>query len=195
MDIAQHAGPLHDRDAVEQRVLEIVGALVMELRGVGPRPPVALGDSLERDLGISSLERVELLLRLEREFGVRLPDGTMAEADAPRDLVAALLRAAPAGRPAATIERPPLKLIPMRPMRPVGDSSELVASHKAACSIRSVSVGVISKRKSSAISGVTTVTLALASSRARAMRRGSSMPAACRPDTSSTVCPDARVGL
>ena len=97
MDIAQHAGPLHHRDAVDQRVLEIVGALVMELRGVGPRPPVALGDSLERDLGISSLERVELLLRLEREFGVRLPDATMAEADTSGDLVAALLRAAPAG--------------------------------------------------------------------------------------------------
>jgi 1-acyl-sn-glycerol-3-phosphate acyltransferase len=77
-------------------VLEIVSALVMELRAASVPPSVSPNDSLERDLGVSSLERVELWLRLEREFGVRLPDTTMAEADTPADLAAALLRAAPA---------------------------------------------------------------------------------------------------
>ena len=54
-----------------------------------------LHDSLDRDLGISSLERVELLLRLEQAFGVRLPDSVMAEAATPQDLVTAILHAAP----------------------------------------------------------------------------------------------------
>jgi fatty-acyl-CoA synthase len=80
---------------VEEQVLAIVARLVDELRaGVASQP--TLEDSLDRDLGISSLERVELLLRLEQAFGVRLPDAVMAEAATPRDLVAAILAASPA---------------------------------------------------------------------------------------------------
>ena len=39
---------------------------------------------------------MELLLRIERAFGVRLPDSVMAEAATPQDLVAAILHAVPA---------------------------------------------------------------------------------------------------
>ena len=35
---------------------------------------VALDSSLERDLGLDSLARVELVLRLEREFAASLPE-------------------------------------------------------------------------------------------------------------------------
>ncbi len=80
---------------VERQLLDIVGRLVTELGGAG-RPAPALEDSLDRDLGISSLERVELLLRIERVFGVRLPDSVMVEAATPKDLAAAILRASPA---------------------------------------------------------------------------------------------------
>jgi hypothetical protein len=52
-----------DVDAVERRVLEVVGGLVAELGGLALQRPVAPRDSLDRDLGIGSLERVELLLR------------------------------------------------------------------------------------------------------------------------------------
>ena len=45
---------------------------------------------LDRDLGIGSLERVELLARLETAFGVRLPDRTVAEANTPEDLAKAV---------------------------------------------------------------------------------------------------------
>ena len=48
---------------------------------------------LDRDLGLGSLERVELLARLETAFGVRLPDQVVAEADTPEDLAQALLTA------------------------------------------------------------------------------------------------------
>ena len=79
---------------VDEQVLDIVARLVNELSGGSARRPV-LQDSLDRDLGISSLERVELLLRLEQAFGIRLPDSVMAEASTPQDLVMAILHAAP----------------------------------------------------------------------------------------------------
>jgi 1-acyl-sn-glycerol-3-phosphate acyltransferase len=95
---AMETGAAADPGAIERDVLAIVGGLVGELRGGTSHVPVAPGSSLERDLGISSLERVELLLRLERRFGVRLPEETVASAETPADLVAALDRAAPASR-------------------------------------------------------------------------------------------------
>lgn len=47
---------------------------------------------LERELGLGSLERVELMLRLSDACGVRLPDLVVAEADTVQDLIDALLR-------------------------------------------------------------------------------------------------------
>ena len=55
-------------------------ALLAELGGPRAGSRVALDDSLERDLGLGSLERVELLVRIERAIGVRLPDAVVAEA-------------------------------------------------------------------------------------------------------------------
>ncbi|HET7874392.1 MAG TPA: AMP-binding protein [Methylomirabilota bacterium] len=84
-----------ERGIVERQVLDVVGNLVAELGGPPARRPVGLSDSLERDLGIGSLERVELLLRLEQAVGVRLPDSAMSEAATPADLVAAVAVARP----------------------------------------------------------------------------------------------------
>jgi len=79
-----------DSRHVEREVLAVVGALVAELGGARARARVGLDDALERDLGLGSLERVELVVRLEQAFGVRLPDAVMATAVTPRDVVAAL---------------------------------------------------------------------------------------------------------
>ena len=72
-----------------------MAALARELGG----PAVAMApgpdDLLDRDLGIGSLERVELLLRIDKAFGVRLPDAVMAEASTPRDLARAVLQCSP----------------------------------------------------------------------------------------------------
>ena len=92
--------------AVDDQVLAVVAALVNELGGGGAGKHPSLDDSLDRDLGISSLERVELLLRLERVFGVRLADSVMAEAATPKDLVSAILRAAPAGTATEAVASP-----------------------------------------------------------------------------------------
>jgi len=55
---------------------------------------VALDSSLERELGLDSLARVELVLRLEREFGSSLPAQALAAAETPRDLLRFLLASA-----------------------------------------------------------------------------------------------------
>ena len=80
---------IEPRDLTERRVLGVVSELVSELRGASAGL-VSLDDMLDRDLGIGSLERVELLVRLERAFGRRLADDVMVEAERPGDLVAAL---------------------------------------------------------------------------------------------------------
>jgi acyl carrier protein len=47
----------------------------------------ALDSSLERDLGLDSLARVELVLRVERAFNVSLPERALYTAETPRDLM------------------------------------------------------------------------------------------------------------
>jgi 1-acyl-sn-glycerol-3-phosphate acyltransferase len=57
---------------------------------------VTLDSSLEQDLGFDSLGRVELFARIEQVFGVSLPEQVSASAETPRDLLHAVLAAAPA---------------------------------------------------------------------------------------------------
>lgn len=80
------APALDHPDAVGREVLAIVSALVAELGGAAAGRSAELDDSLERDFGLGSLERVELLVRLEHAFGIRLADEVMAEAATPRNL-------------------------------------------------------------------------------------------------------------
>ena len=99
------------RADVERRVVDVVTELVGELRG-GERPRVSLHDSLERDLGISSLERVELLVRLERTFDLQLGDAAMADAESPADLVTAIAAGGEASQaPLGDSYRPPVGTI------------------------------------------------------------------------------------
>jgi acyl carrier protein len=81
-------------DFIEASVLEELERFVREARG--PRALAAIGPdaSLERDLGLGSLERVELLSRLETRFRRRAPERTLGEAETPRDLARAFLTAA-----------------------------------------------------------------------------------------------------
>jgi len=47
---------------------------------------------LERDMGLGSLERVELMLRLDNAFSIHLPEKVVAEADTAADLLEAVLQ-------------------------------------------------------------------------------------------------------
>ena len=92
---------------IEDVVLTAVRETVAEVNPTS-HANVTLGSSLDRDLGLDSLVRVELLTRLEDALGVRLPDDLLIDAETPRDLVKGLLRSAavlPARAPAEA-ERP-----------------------------------------------------------------------------------------
>jgi len=54
---------------------------------------IDMGSSLERDLGLDSLGRAELVARLERAFAVKLPDEVLGSAETPADLARALAAA------------------------------------------------------------------------------------------------------
>jgi 1-acyl-sn-glycerol-3-phosphate acyltransferase len=87
-----------ERSAVERRVQAVLGEMLEELgtpaaSAVRLRSPEQVGGlHLERDLGLGSLERVELLVRLGQAFGTQLPDRAVAEADTVGSLVESLLR-------------------------------------------------------------------------------------------------------
>ncbi len=80
-----------DSSRLDSGVLEEIEVFLREARGA--RALAALGPdaTLERDLGLGSLERVELLSRLENRFRRRVAERTLGEAETPRDLVQALL--------------------------------------------------------------------------------------------------------
>src|SRR2546425_751520 len=79
------------RSAARERVLEVIRGLLEELGSQGALPMLNFSSQLDRDLGLGSLERVELLARLETAFGVRLPDRIASEANTPEDLARAIL--------------------------------------------------------------------------------------------------------
>ena len=77
-----------DAQALVTAMREIVAELHPQL---GTRTDVTLDSSLDRDLGLDSLSRMELLARLERTFGATVPETVMANAETARELLPALL--------------------------------------------------------------------------------------------------------
>ncbi|MCH9681706.1 MAG: AMP-binding protein [Deltaproteobacteria bacterium] len=70
------------------RMLDVVRSVVMDVsdgRGLGR---LTLDASFERDLGLGSLERVELSVRAAKAFGVELSDEAVGTLDTPRQLLA-----------------------------------------------------------------------------------------------------------
>ena len=97
-----------EREARERDLITVVAALVRELhpqrfRYIDIHP----SSRIEHDLGIDSLGRTELILRIERTFRVRLPAQTIGEAETVHDLLEALARAGPTRERAALETRQP----------------------------------------------------------------------------------------
>ena len=103
-----------DEETIEERVLEVVRGMMEEL-GAG-RAPRALTarSSLERDAGLGSLERVELLLRLEAAFGRSLDEGAL-QADTAAELARAVRQAG--GPPSVTARESAPALPAASPLR------------------------------------------------------------------------------
>ena len=112
---AESPAALAEQALRERDVIALVAALVRELHPQRIRPiDVRLASRIERDLGIDSLARTELILRIERAFRVRLPAQTIGEAETVHDLVRALEQAGPALRRAA-LEMPLTPALPTVP--------------------------------------------------------------------------------
>lgn len=79
----------------EHALLSLVQAFALELHPDKRGLRLTLDSSLERDAGIDSLARVELLLRIERALGATLSEQLVMAAETPRDLLRGLMHLAP----------------------------------------------------------------------------------------------------
>ncbi len=74
-----------------EALLAVVDAALRELAAGAPGVPSAtLESQLDRDLGLDSLARMELVLRTERAFGVELPQDTLQRAETVGELLRAV---------------------------------------------------------------------------------------------------------
>ncbi len=84
-----------ERENIEQGIHEIIIQLLRELGNQSALEEFEHKGGrahLERELGLGSLERVELMLRLDAAFSVQLPERVVAEANSPEDLASAVAR-------------------------------------------------------------------------------------------------------
>jgi fatty-acyl-CoA synthase len=97
--------PQLDLPGIRERVLEILRGLLEDLGSHGAVAELSVHSNFDRDLGLGSLERVELLTRIEAAFGTRLPDAMAAEASTAEDLIKAITTAP--GSPVEDAEEAP----------------------------------------------------------------------------------------
>ena len=82
----------HESDKRAETLLKVIGDLVTEMHPHHlPIEHITLDSSFEKELGLDSLSRVELIARVETEFKLALPERTYVEAETPRDLMRTLL--------------------------------------------------------------------------------------------------------
>ena len=103
------------RTPVERALLAIVADFLRELHPLRPggRMP-GLDSAIEKDLGIDSLARTELAMRLERRLGATVPLAVVGEAITIADLAAAL-SPAPSPDPGRGVRVPPRLYAPPGP--------------------------------------------------------------------------------
>ncbi len=93
-----------ERSQIEQEILSLVKELLMELGAHEAAARVAPDSSFDHDLGLGSLERVELLVRTEQRLGLRLPETLAQRAETPAEWVGSIFES---DEPQHT-ERPPI---------------------------------------------------------------------------------------
>ncbi|HUF80836.1 MAG TPA: AMP-binding protein, partial [Burkholderiales bacterium] len=86
-------------------LLGTIRQLAAELHPSRATIPSSLDARLEQDYGFDSLGRVELFVRIEKQFGASLTEAVMAGAETPRDLLRAIQAASPARHGLSTADR------------------------------------------------------------------------------------------
>ena len=105
------AGCAPPTDAAADTLFAVIQTVALELHPHRQSiVSTSLDSSLEHELGFDSLGRVELLQRVERTFGVQLPDQLLAMAETPRDLLRALTTA---GARSRMVDARPAKTLPL----------------------------------------------------------------------------------
>ena len=94
-----------ERSNVEQEILSLVKELLTELGAHEAAARVAPDSSFDRDLGLGSLERVELLVRTEQRLGVHVPETLAQRAETPAEWVRSLFES----DEQRDSERPPIR--------------------------------------------------------------------------------------
>jgi 1-acyl-sn-glycerol-3-phosphate acyltransferase len=105
--------PRSDRARIEAQVFGIIRDLLRELGNPAASATLQASTSLDSDLGLGSIERVELLSRLERNLGMSIPETAIAEAKTVEEVIVALAGAQGNER-ADTVEEPPNKHLSAR---------------------------------------------------------------------------------
>ena len=78
-------------DSAQEKLLRIIADLLAELHpNLALERQITLDSEIDRDLGLDSLARIELLTRVEKAFDVRLPEKTFAAVETPRDVLRVL---------------------------------------------------------------------------------------------------------
>jgi 1-acyl-sn-glycerol-3-phosphate acyltransferase len=125
----------HADAADRERTRELIAVVAELTRELHPQRTRFLdiepSSRIERDLGIDSLGRTELILRIERAFRVRLPAQTIGEAETINDLLRALEQAAPARGRAALAAAPSAALPSVPPASEARTLIEVLEWHAA----------------------------------------------------------------
>lgn len=87
----------NDKD-IETHLLGLIREFISEFKSDRAMSAVSLDASLDRDLGIDSLGRVELFLRIEKRFEVTMPETLMAQAETVKDILKGIKSAHPEKR-------------------------------------------------------------------------------------------------
>ncbi len=93
----------NDPENMTERLLALANELAAELHQ-DKRPMLTLDSSLDRDVGLDSLSRLELLGRIEDAFDVSLSEQAFSGAETIRDVLRAVHRAEPARGPGIRVD-------------------------------------------------------------------------------------------
>ena len=100
-----------------QDLIALVRSLVTELYSQRAKfIDITLSSRLQQDLGIDSLGRMELILRIERAFHIRLPVNVMGEVETVGDILIALERG-------QSVAAPRIEKIPQQPPLPIVEAA------------------------------------------------------------------------
>ena len=101
-------------------LLQVINALVTEVRPHHAAKTITLDTSFEKDLGLDSLTRVELISRVEKTFKLALSEQIIAETESARDLLRAIQGSA---TPRATLQETDIQAVELADVMATPDDS------------------------------------------------------------------------